>query len=87
MQKRLVVIFIAVLFIIAIVPALYQPADATPRKSSSYGDAYDQLFTAAYTPNDLNYRQSWIRVFNSFETSYNLPKALPSSAETRAPPA
>ena len=86
MKKRLFIIFIALLFIIAFVPALEQPADASLIKANPIYDAYDQFVALTNTSHDFGDQHSWFRAFVSLELPYTLPSALPASSDPRAPP-
>jgi hypothetical protein len=87
MQRRIALLFVAILLILAVVPAYYPVEDETLRKDCPFCNAYDQLFTAT------NVYYGIYHDFRRIETSVspgipcNLPKPLPSAAESRAPPA
>ncbi len=87
MQKRLVLLFIALLFILALVPAYYAPDDEALRQSSSLCDICSQPFTATGTFHDLNPARNWTGISLPWVVAYRLPLDLPSSGGTRAPPA
>jgi hypothetical protein len=56
------------------------------RKDCPFCNAYDQLFTATNAYYGLDQDHYQIETSVSLESSYNLPKALPSAKESRAPP-
>ncbi len=87
LQKKIALLFVAVLFILAMVPAFYPVEDETLRKNCPFCNAYAQLFTAttAYYGIDHDFRP--IDGSVSPGIPYNLPKALPSAKASRAPPA
>jgi len=87
MEKRLTIICIIALFIIAFVSAFDQPADASLRKASLGCDVYDQLIALINTSQDFDGQQLWIRTTASLEIPYTLPIALSASSDPRAPPA
>ncbi len=87
MQKRIALLFVAILFILALVPA-YCPIDnETLRKDCPFCNAYDQLFTATNAHYVICHDVRQVETSVSPGISYNLPKALPSATESRAPPA
>jgi hypothetical protein len=89
MKKRLLIIFIAALFIIAFIPALELPADASLSlgKASPGCDAYDQHIALTNVPHAFDGQQLWVRAAAFLETSCKLPIMLLASADPRAPPA
>ena len=87
LQKRIALLFVAVLFLLALVPAYYPVDDETLRRDCPFCTAYDQLFTAANTYYALDHEVYQIETSLSLGTSCDLPKALPSAKESRAPPA
>ena len=86
-QKRIALLFVAVLFILALIPVFYPVEDETLRNDCPFCKAYNQLFAASNAFYEFDPNFCWIRTSSSLEISCNLPKALPSSTETRAPPA
>jgi hypothetical protein len=93
MKKRLLIIFIAALFIcafapaLAFVPALDQPADALLSKASPGFDAYAQFIALINESHNFDGQRLWLRASASLATPCRLPIALPASADFRAPPA
>jgi hypothetical protein len=87
MQKRIIMVLLAALFLIAFVPALGQPADAAYQKACPGCDTYDQLMALVNVSHDFDGLQFWFGATASLEIPYQLPIALPASADTRAPPA
>lgn len=86
-QKRIALLFVAVLFLLALVPAYYPVDDETLRKDCPFCTAYDQLFTATNAYYGLDHELYQIEASATLGIPYNLPKALPSAKESRAPPA
>jgi hypothetical protein len=86
-QKRLALLFVAMLFILALVPAYYPFEDETLRKDCPFCNAYDQLFTATSTNYGLCHDFRPIEASVSPATPCDLPNPLPSATESRAPPA
>ncbi len=87
MHKRIAFLFLTVLFIMALVPAFYPAEDEAPRRDCPFCSAYGQLLTALNTFFDFGHDLCWTRTSASLEIACNLPNSLPSSSETRAPPA
>lgn len=87
MQKRFALLFIVLIFVLALVPAYYPPNDEALRQNSPLCDIYSQPFTATGTFYDFNHNQGWTAISLSLVISYRLPQSIPSSTETRAPPA
>ena len=87
MQKRIALLFVAILFLLALVPAYYPVDDETLRKDCPFCNAYDQLFTATNAYYGFDHDLYPIESSVSLRISCNLPKALPSAKESRAPPA
>lgn len=86
-QKRIALLFVAVLFMLSLVPAYYSIDDETLRKDCPFCNAYDQLFTATNAYHGLYHDLRQVETPVSLGIPYNLPKALPSAKESRAPPA
>ncbi len=86
-QKRIALLFVAILFILALIPAFYPVEDEALSKDCAFCNAYDQLFTTSNAFYDFEHNLCWIKTPPSFVIPCNLPKPLPSTAETRAPPA
>ncbi len=86
MQKRIALLFVTILFIVAIIPAFYPVEDETLPKDSPIYRAYDQLYTSFNSADDFNCNVGWIRTSSKLDISWTLPNVLLSTAETRAPP-
>jgi hypothetical protein len=87
MQKRLALFFLALIFVLALVPAYYPPDDEALRQNSSLYDIYSHLFTVTALFSDFNDNQGWTGVTLSWVISYGPLRYIPSSTGTRAPPA
>ncbi len=87
MQKRIAILFIVILFILALVPAFHLFEDEALQKNCPFCNAYDQLFTASNAFYQFDGNVYWIKTSSSQEILHSLPKTFLSPAETRAPPA
>jgi hypothetical protein len=87
MQKRIALFFVAVLFLLALVPAYYPVDDEALRKDSPFCNAYDQLFSATNAYYWFGHDLYRIETSTTPGTSCSLPKAFASAKESRAPPA
>ena len=87
MQKRIALLFVAILFILAIIPAFYPVEDESLSKDSPAYRAYGQLSAAFTIAHDFDGKPGWTRIASKLDTSLTLPSILPSTAESRAPPA
>jgi len=87
MQKRIALLFVVVLFFLALIPAFYSVEDEILSKGSSAFSAYSQLYTAFNIAYDFDCHLGWTRSYSTLDTSWHLPSVLHSSTETRAPPA
>ncbi len=86
-QKRIALFFVAVLFLLSLVPAYCPADDESLHKDCPFCNAYDQLFSATNAYYTFDHDLSQIETSVSPGTSCNLPKAFPSAKENRAPPA
>jgi hypothetical protein len=86
MQKRIALLFVAILFVLALIPAFYPVEDDALPKDSAVYRAYGQVYTAVTDAFHFDCNLSWTRNSSTLDTSWNLPNVLPSSAEPRAPP-
>ncbi len=86
MQKKIAILFVGIIFCLALIPALY-PADydAQLRDSSIYR-AYNQLYTVFNMTLDLDHRLCWTKNSPTLKISLIFPNDLNASAENRAPP-
>ncbi len=87
MKRRIAVLVVGVLFILAVIPAFYPVEDDALRRDCPFCKAYGQLFTVLTSLSGFEYRLGWTRLSPSLDLVCCLPNALPSSPETRAPPA
>ena len=88
MKKPLALLIVAALFLVlTVVPAYSQPADQSLGQTSSFLDACVQLFAITNAFFHVDHQPRWTNMTYSLKIFYALPKALPSAAESRAPPA
>ena len=87
MQKRIALLFVAILFFLALVPAYYPLEDETLHSDGSFCSVYGQLFAAENAFYFFDHDVCWIETSPPPENISILPKALFSPTETRAPPA
>ncbi len=87
LQKKIALLFVFLLFFLALVPAFYPVEDECLLKDSSVSRAYNQLYAAFSIPYGFDYHLGWIRRPPAFHTSWYLPNVFYPSTETRAPPA
>ncbi len=87
MQRRRALFFLALVFVLVLVPAYYPPNDEALGQNASLCDIYCLLFTATGTFYDFNHNQEWTGVSLSWDISYRLLQKIPLSLGTRAPPA
>jgi hypothetical protein len=87
MQKRIALLIVGILFALALIPAFYPVEDDALLKDSTVCRAYGQIYTAVTDAFNFDCILGWTRNSSTLKTSWNLPNVLPSSAETRAPPA
>jgi hypothetical protein len=86
MQKRLALLSLSILLVLALVPAYYQMDDDALQGSSSC-DAFNLLFSAVTTTNGITHSPEWTYASFYLRSSGILLKDLPSTAGTRGPPA
>ena len=87
MQKRIALLFVAVIFFLALIPALYPAEDEGCLKDSPAYRAYSQLYTAFNIACEFDWHFGWTRNSSMLGASWYLPSVLHSSTGTRAPPA
>jgi hypothetical protein len=87
MQKRIALLFVAVLLFVALVPALYPLEDEGLLKDTSAHRVYSQLFAAYIIECDFGCHIGWTRNTSAFNSVWRLPNVVHSSTVTRAPPA
>ena len=86
-KKRLALFFLALIFILTLVPAYYPPDDEALRQNSSLCDIYSQLFTATGTFCDFNHPPGWTGVSLSLDIFYCFSEYLPAAHAPCGPPA
>jgi hypothetical protein len=87
MQKRIALLFVVVLLLLALVPAFYPLEDEGLAKDSVVYSVYGQLFAVLDTAYNFDCNLGWTRIFSTRINEWVLPHILSSTAETRAPPA
>jgi hypothetical protein len=88
MKKRLSLVLLILIFTLALFPAYYPPNDEAFRQISTLTDIYSQLLFGATNPfYDFSHNLTWVRAYHSVAGPTSLHQNLPSSSETRAPPA
>lgn len=87
MQKRIALLFVALVFILAVIPAFYPVEDEAVGKACPFCKAYGQLFSAFNTFSPIDLALSGVRTSSPLVIFSALPHPLASSAEPRAPPA
>jgi hypothetical protein len=86
MQKRLVFLFLAILLLLALVPAYYATDDDALQQNTSYYDVFGHSLSSAGVVHDVNHSPSWTGLSLSWDIFYHLPQHVPSKRGTRAPP-
>jgi hypothetical protein len=86
-QKRIALLFVAILFVLALVPAYYPLEDEAQRNDGTFSSAYGLLFAAVNPVLFFDHDLCWIETLPPQKNISTLPKVLFSSSETRAPPA
>ena len=86
-QKKIALLFVALLLFLALVPAFYPVEDECLLKDSPVFRAYSQLYAAVNAQYDFDCRPGWIIRSLAFHTSWYLPGVFCPATETRAPPA
>ncbi len=87
MHKKPAIIFVTLLLMIALTPAIFLPTDPISRKIGTGSDADIQFFTPVYFSDIFDALPSWIRAAVTYEVLNKLPQKLPSTIKNRAPPA
>ncbi len=85
-DKKIALFFVAVLFVLALIPAFHPFENETAGGNCPFCSAYGLLFALSNIYYDFGQSDAWIRTSSVVETSLNLPYTLPYSSETRAPP-
>jgi hypothetical protein len=85
MKKGLALLVIAPLLVITFAPAFCQNTGEAWGQNSC--DDCNHVFALTSPFIHLDHDHKWISISYSQKLSYRLPQTLPSSAETRAPPA
>ncbi len=86
-QKRIALLFVAILIILALVPAYYPLEDEALRSDGSFSSVYGLLFAAISPVYFFDHDLCWIETSPPQKNVGALPKVLFFSSETRAPPA
>ncbi len=86
-QKKIALLFVVLLFFLALVPAFYPVEDECLLKDSSVSRAYSHLYAALNIPYGFDCHLGWIRRPLAINASWSLPNVFYLSTETRAPPA
>ena len=86
-QKRIALLIVAVLFLLALIPAFYPVEDEVLSKGAAVYRAYGQPYIALNTAYDFDRHLGWTRIASTLDTLLNLPSVHHESIETRAPPA
>ncbi len=87
LRKRAALLFVSLLFVIALIPALHWAADNGFGEDCPVCRAYGQLFSASSPFTNIDLGLFWIKISSLDEIACILPSALPASSESRAPPA
>ncbi len=87
LRKRAALLFISLLFVIALIPAFHWAEDDGLGENCSVCRTYGQLFSISSPFTNIDLGLFWIRISSSIEIVCILPNALPFSSESRAPPA
>jgi hypothetical protein len=87
LHKRIALLFVAILFILALIPAYYPPEDEALRNDGPFSRAYGLLFAAVCPVYFFDHNLCWVETSSPHKKIGILPKAHSSSSETRAPPA
>jgi len=87
MQKRIALLFVALLLFLTIFPVFYPVEDEGLLKDSAAYRAYSHLATALNIAYDFDCHLGWTRNSSTLDTLWSLPSFFYSSTETRAPPA
>ncbi len=87
LRKRTALLFISLLFVIALIPAFHWAADNGLGEDCPVCRAYGQLFSIDNAFANIDLSIFWVRISSSVDIACILPNALPASSESRAPPA
>ncbi len=88
MQKRLSLAILILIFTCALYPAYYPPDDEALRQSSTFTDIYGQLLFGLINPFcDFSHNLAWGRAYHAVAGPTEFHQNIPTSLETRAPPA
>jgi len=88
MQKRLSLVLLILIFTPAVFLAYCPPDDEALRQSSTLTDICSQLLFGLTSPfYDFSHNLTWVRADHAAADSTGLRPNIPSSLETRAPPA
>jgi hypothetical protein len=87
MQKRLVLLVITLIVVLALVPAYFPPDDEALRQTTSFSDLSTQFFTVTGVFSALDHHQDWTGESLSLDIFYCLPQNVVLPTATRAPPA
>ncbi len=88
MQKRLSLALLILIFSCALFPAYYAPDDEALRQSPTLTDIYSQLVFGITNPYyDFSHNLTWMRAHHAGVDPTGPHQNIPSSLETRAPPA
>jgi hypothetical protein len=86
-RKRITILLVSTLFLLALFPAFYPLEDEALRENGFFSKSYGQLFAAIIAFYDFGFNLCSLTTASSLEIPCVLPNALPASSETRAPPA
>ncbi len=87
LRKRTALLFVSLLFVIALIPAFHWAADDGLGEDCPVCRAHGQLFSVDTVFANIDLSLFWVRISSSIDIACILPNALPSSSESRAPPA
>ena len=88
MQKRLSLVLLILICAPALFVAYYPPDDEALRQGSTLTDIYSQLLFGLTNPvYDFSHNLTWERAYHVAVRPTGLHPNIPSSLETRAPPA
>ncbi len=87
LRKRTALLFVSLLFVIALIPAFHWAADNGLGEDCPVCRAYGQLFSISSPFTNIDLGLFWTRISSLIVIACILPNALPSSSESRAPPA
>ncbi len=87
LRKRTALLFVSLLFVIALIPAFHWASDDGLGEDCPVCRAHAQLFSVDNVFASIDLSLFCVRISSSIDTTCSLPNALPSSSESRAPPA